>query len=115
MLADEPEEADELAASDADESDAEETLSFPRPEPKLERLQKILARAGISSRRKAEELILGGRVQINGQVVMELGTKADAAARDHIRVDGKLLQGPERIRYFVLNKAQGIRDYSFRS
>jgi 23S rRNA pseudouridine2605 synthase len=76
-------------------------------EPKLERLQKILAKAGISSRRKAEELILGGRVQINGKVVMELGTKADPA-RDHVRVDGKLLQGPERIRYFVLNKPKGF-------
>ena len=76
------------------------------PEPRLERLQKILAKAGISSRRKAEELILGGQVQINGKVVMELGTKADPA-RDHVRVDGKLLQGPERIRYFVLNKPKG--------
>jgi len=80
--------------------------AFPKPEPKLERLQKILAKAGISSRRKAEELIAGGQVQINGKVVTELGTKADPE-RDHIRVDGKLLQGPERIRYFVLNKPKG--------
>ncbi|WP_263358414.1 pseudouridine synthase [Acidicapsa ligni] len=87
------------------EPDAEEEIPAG-PEPKLERLQKILARAGISSRRKAEELILGGQVQINGKVVMELGTKADPA-RDHVRVDGKLLQGPERIRYFVLNKPKG--------
>ena len=79
----------------------------PKLEPKLERLQKILAKAGISSRRKAEELILGGRVQINGKIVMELGTKADPS-RDHVRVDGKLLQGPERIRYFVLNKPKGF-------
>lgn len=71
-----------------------------------ERLQKIVAAAGICSRRKAEELILAGRVQINGQVVTELGTKADAS-RDHIRVDGKLLQGPERLRYFVVNKPKG--------
>jgi 23S rRNA pseudouridine2605 synthase len=86
----------------------EDTVSTVKgPEPKLERLQKILAKAGISSRRKAEELILGGRVQINGKVVMELGTKADPA-RDHVRVDGKLLQGPERIRYFVLNKPKGF-------
>ncbi len=77
------------------------------PEPKLERLQKILAKAGISSRRKAEELILGGRVQINGKIVMELGTKADPA-RDHVRVDGKLLQGPERLRHFMLNKPKGF-------
>jgi 23S rRNA pseudouridine2605 synthase len=71
-----------------------------------ERLQKIIAAAGICSRRKAEELILSGRVQINGAVVTELGTKADAS-RDHIRVDGKLLHGPERHRYLVVNKPKG--------
>ncbi len=89
------------AAPDLEQADAS------GPVPKLERLQKILAKAGISSRRKAEELILGGQVQINGKVVTELGTKADPA-RDHVRVDGKLLQGPERIRYFVLNKPKGF-------
>ncbi len=71
-----------------------------------QRLQKIIAAAGVASRRKAEELITGGRVQVNGQTVTELGTKADPA-RDHIRVDGKLLHGPERPRYFVLNKPKG--------
>jgi 23S rRNA pseudouridine2605 synthase len=71
-----------------------------------ERVQKILAAAGVCSRRKAEELILAGRVQINGKVVTELGTKADGA-RDHIRVDGKLLQGAERLRYYVVNKPKG--------
>ncbi len=70
------------------------------------RLQKINAPPRNASRRKAEELILAGRVQINGQTVTELGTKADPA-RDHIRVDGKLLQGPERPRYVVLNKPKG--------
>jgi len=72
----------------------------------LQRLQKIIAAAGVTSRRKAEELILGGRVQINGKTVTELGTKADPA-RDHIRVDGKLLQGAERHRYLMLNKPKG--------
>jgi 23S rRNA pseudouridine2605 synthase len=71
-----------------------------------ERLQKIIAAAGICSRRKAEELILTGRVQINGKIATELGTKADAS-RDHIRVDGKLLHGPERLRYYVVNKPKG--------
>ncbi len=71
-----------------------------------ERLQKILASAGICSRRKAEELILAGRVQVNGKVVTELGTRADAG-RDHIRVDGKLLHGAERHRYYMLNKPKG--------
>jgi len=98
----------EIAADSTEtaEADSEPAPEFKGPEPKLERLQKILAKAGISSRRKAEELILGGHVQINGKVVMELGTKADPS-RDHVRVDGKLLQGPERIRYFVLNKPKG--------
>ena len=84
------------------------------PDPSLEsgapregqRLQKIIATAGIASRRKAEELILAGRVQVNGQTVTALGTKVDPA-RDHIRVDGKLLHGPERHRYVVLNKPKG--------
>ena len=79
----------------------------PRPPAKLERLQKILAQAGVASRRKAEEMIEQGRVQVNGKVVTELGTKADAG-RDHIRVDGKLLHGAERLRYFVLNKPKGF-------
>ncbi|MFP5227755.1 MAG: pseudouridine synthase [Acidobacteriota bacterium] len=78
----------------------------PGASDERQRLQKIIAAAGVASRRKAEELILGGRVQINGKTVTELGTKADPA-RDHIRVDGKLLQGPERPRYVVLNKPKG--------
>jgi 23S rRNA pseudouridine2605 synthase len=71
-----------------------------------ERLQKIIAAAGVASRRKSEELISSGRVLVNGQVVTELGTKADPE-HDHIRVDGKLLQGPERFTYVVLNKPKG--------
>ena len=74
--------------------------------PQGTRLQKILADAGVASRRKAEELILGGRVQVNGAVVTELGTRADAH-KDHIRVDGKLLQGPQEHRYFMVNKPRG--------
>ena len=70
------------------------------------RLQKIIAQAGIASRRKGEELIQQGRVQVNGKVVTELGEKADPS-KDHIRVDGKLLHGAERTRYFVLNKPRG--------
>jgi 23S rRNA pseudouridine2605 synthase len=89
-----------------DDEDEHEHEKLPLPPPRLERLQKILAAAGVASRRHAEELISEGRVQVNGTVVTELGTKADAA-RDHIRVDGKLLHGAERLRYFLLNKPRG--------
>jgi 23S rRNA pseudouridine2605 synthase len=95
----------ESAAEGEDDGEAEFTPA-PRPPAKLERLQKILSQAGVASRRHAEELITQGRVQVNGKIVSELGSKADAG-RDHIRVDGKLLQGPERLRYFVLNKPKG--------
>ncbi len=71
-----------------------------------QRLQKIIAAAGLASRRKAETLITEGRVRVNGQVVTELGAKADPT-RDHIRVDGKLLQGAEQPRYYMLNKPKG--------
>lgn len=76
------------------------------PGERQERLQKILASSGVCSRRKAEELILAGRVQVNGKIVSELGSKANAS-HDHIRVDGKLLHGAERLRYYVLNKPKG--------
>ncbi|HET6206106.1 MAG TPA: pseudouridine synthase [Terracidiphilus sp.] len=93
------------AHAEGDAEDAEFTAE-PRPPAKLERLQKILSQAGVASRRHAEELITEGRVQVNGKIVTELGSKADPG-RDHIRVDGKLLRGAERLRYFVLNKPRG--------
>jgi 23S rRNA pseudouridine2605 synthase len=65
-----------------------------------ERLQKIIARAGIASRRHAEELISSGLVTVNGQTVTELGSKADES-RDHIKVNGKLLR-PETSRVYIL-------------
>jgi 23S rRNA pseudouridine2605 synthase len=71
-----------------------------------ERLQKVIAAAGIASRRKAEQIITGGLVSVNGQVVTELGSKADPAV-DHIRVNGKLLHGPERHIYLLMNKPKG--------
>jgi len=72
----------------------------------LERLQKIIAAAGVASRRKAEELITSGHVQVNGTVITALGSKADAET-DHIRVNGKLLQGEQRHTYLLLNKPKG--------
>ena len=71
-----------------------------------ERLQKIIAAAGIASRRKAEELITSGRVAVNGKVISELGSKADPE-HDHIRVDGKLLHDRQRYTYLLLNKPKG--------
>jgi 23S rRNA pseudouridine2605 synthase len=71
-----------------------------------ERLQKIIAAAGIASRRKAEQLITGGLVTVNGHMVTELGSKADPE-RDHIRVSGRLLRGPERHVYLLMNKPKG--------
>lgn len=71
-----------------------------------ERLQKIMAACGVASRRKAEEMITAGRVTLNGTVVTELGTKANAEL-DEICVDGKPLKGPERLLYFLLHKPKG--------
>jgi len=71
-----------------------------------ERLQKIIAAAGIASRRKSEQLITGGLVSVNGAVVTELGSKADPET-DHIRVNGKLLKGAERHIYLLMNKPKG--------
>ena len=69
----------------------------------LERLQKIISRAGLASRRKAEEWIAEGRVKVNGEVVRELGTKADTET-DHITIDGKTVKPQSRLVYIALNK-----------
>ncbi len=72
----------------------------------LERLQKILSNAGVASRRQAEELILGGRVQVNGETVTTLGARADPET-DEILVDGEPVRR-DRYRYFALNKPRGF-------
>ncbi len=72
-----------------------------------ERLQKILARAGIASRRKAEDLIVEGRVSVNGETVTELGAKADPE-KDQIRVDGSLVRLPRRFVYIAMNKPREV-------
>ncbi|NLT66213.1 MAG: rRNA pseudouridine synthase [Acidobacteria bacterium] len=72
-----------------------------------ERLQKIIAAAGLASRRHAEELIQQGRVTVNGRIVTRLGAKADPQ-RDHIKVDGKLIHGLPQKLYFLLNKPRQV-------
>lgn len=71
-----------------------------------ERLQKIISQAGLASRRAAEKIILDGRVQVDGQVIQELGRKFDPL-QHKIIVDGRPLQAPEHHVYFLLNKPKG--------
>ena len=72
----------------------------------MERLQKILSQAGIASRRASEQLMLEGRVTVNGDTIRELGTKADPAS-DDIRVHGRRIKVAERHVYLLLNKPRG--------
>ncbi len=71
----------------------------------MERLQKVLAQAGVASRRKAEELIVAGRVRVNGERVTELGTQVDPT-RDHVQVDDRPIR-LERKTYIILHKPKG--------
>lgn len=71
----------------------------------MERLQKVIANTGVTSRRKAEELIKNGKVKVNGEIVTELGTKVDAS--DLIEVENKVLEKTDRKYYFMLNKPRG--------
>ena len=73
----------------------------------LERIQKILAKAGIASRREAERMVIEGRVMVNGKVIDTLGFKADPL-KDHIKVDGKRLPRFEPKVTLLLNKPRGI-------
>jgi 23S rRNA pseudouridine2605 synthase len=76
-----------------------------------ERLRKILPHAGVSSRRKAEEMIQAGRVSVNGHIITELGPKADP--HDHvIKVDGKKLRSSQRHVYVLLNKPKNVMSTS---
>ncbi|MGG1515187.1 pseudouridine synthase [Paenibacillus oryzisoli] len=72
----------------------------------MERLQKVLAEAGIASRRKCEEIILAGRVQVNGEVVTTLGVKVNTE-EDEIKVDGRAIGQQQKI-YVMLNKPKGV-------
>lgn len=72
----------------------------------MERLQKILAQAGIASRRKCEDLIVAGKVEVNGEVVTTLGTKADPD-QDIITVSGRPISNEKKV-YLVMNKPKGV-------
>ncbi len=72
----------------------------------MERLQKVIANSGYTSRRKAEELIQKGKVKVNGNVIYELGTKVSNT--DEIEIDGNVLQKEEQKVYFLLYKPRGV-------
>lgn len=72
----------------------------------MERLQKVIAEAGITSRRKAEALILAGKVRVNGEVVKTLGVKVEGD--DIVEVDGVMLQNEKVKKYYLLNKPRGV-------
>ena len=72
-----------------------------------ERLQKLLAHAGITSRRKAEELIIAGRVSVNGKTITELGSKADLDV-DKVKVDGQVISEPKHHLYVALHKPKNV-------
>ena len=82
----------------------------PRPpeddDGRGDRLQKVLAAAGVASRRECEQIILEGRVEVDGEIVAKLGTRVDAQ-KQHIRVDGVALPQP-KLQYYVINKPPGV-------
>ena len=71
----------------------------------MERLQKVIAQSGVTSRRKAEELIKEGKVKVNGVVVTELGTKV--SSKDEIAVNDRIIE-KEAKEYYLLNKPRGV-------
>lgn len=70
----------------------------------MERLQKVISKSGITSRRKAEELIASGHVSVNGKIITELGTKV--SGNDKVEVDGEIIKNEEKV-YYLLNKPSG--------
>jgi 23S rRNA pseudouridine2605 synthase len=99
------------SANEAGQQPENRTTSREAEPAKLERLQKVLARAGLGSRRGCEELILQGRVAVDGQVVSQLGTRVDRA-RARITVDGEPIH-PEKIVYYAVNKPTGYVSTGF--
>ena len=78
---------------------------------RVERLQKVIAKSGYCSRRKAEELILQGRVSVNGKVINTLGFKVESS--DTIQVEGKMLNKEIKKEYYLLNKPRGVISSAF--
>lgn len=89
------------------EQEAAAALNKPDSEKAQVRLQKVLASAGVASRRMSEKLIAAGRVEVNGEVVVKMGTRIDPSV-DIVRVDGERVQVNEEMVYFVLNKPRGV-------
>lgn len=77
------------------------------PDSNKVRLQKVLAGAGVASRRMSEKLIAAGRVEVNGEIVQQMGLRIDPSV-DVVRVDGQRIQVNEEMVYFALNKPQGV-------
>src|SRR4051812_16230220 len=88
-------------------SPSPQAIGTTRSQMPEERLQKLLAHAGIASRRRAEELIIAGRVSVNGKTVTELGSKADIST-DKVKVDGQVISLPKHNLYFALNKPKNV-------
>lgn len=80
--------------------------SAPSDNPNIQRLQRAMASAGVGSRRECEEIILAGRVEVDGQVIKKLGTKVDITTQT-ITVDAQNIRA-EKLQYFILNKPPGI-------
>lgn len=79
----------------------------PADESNLVRLQKVLASAGVASRRMSEKLIAAGRVEVNGEIVAQMGRRIDPRT-DIVRVDGERIQVNDTMVYYVLNKPRGV-------
>ncbi|WP_273353786.1 pseudouridine synthase [Corynebacterium resistens] len=89
------------------EDEAAQILASDKKEKQQVRLQKVLSSAGVASRRMSEKLIAAGRVEVNGEVVQQMGLRIDPSV-DVVRVDGTRVQVNEEMVYFVLNKPRGV-------
>ncbi len=89
------------------EAECEAALGGQRQEDRMVRLQKVLASAGVASRRMSEKLIAMGRVEVNGEIVQQMGMRIDPTV-DIVRVDGTRVQVNEEQVYFILNKPRGV-------